>query len=74
MEYAYSRRRGAYYQNSKSFLMANVVDLVDRIEEMFSDMPDKRKKKEYQEWKVTINKLIEEVNKVSKLKMYSVVK
>jgi hypothetical protein len=54
--------------------MPNVVDLVDRIEEMFEDMPDKRKKKEYQEWKVLINKLIEEVNKVSKLKMYSTIK
>jgi hypothetical protein len=41
---------------------------------MFTDMPDKRKKKEYQEWKVTINKLIEEVNKVSKIKMYTVIK
>lgn len=54
--------------------MPNVVDLVDRIEEMFTDMPDKRKKKEYQEWKVTVNKLIEEVNKVSKIKMYSTIK
>jgi len=54
--------------------MANVVDIVDRIEEMFGDMPDKRKKKEYQEWKVTINKLIEEVNKLSKIKMYSTIK
>jgi hypothetical protein len=54
--------------------MPNVVDLVDRIEEMFTDMPDKRKKKEYQEWKVSINKLIEEVNKVSKIKMYSTIK
>jgi len=70
MEYAYSRRRGAYYKNCKSFLMAHVVDIVDRIEEMFTDVPDKRKKKEYQDWKNTINKLIEEVNKLSKTKMY----
>ena len=28
--------------------MANVVDIVDRIEEMFADVHDKRKKKEYQ--------------------------
>lgn len=54
--------------------MPNVVDLVDRIEEMFVDMPDKRKKKEYQEWKVTINKLIDELNKVSKIKMYTTIK
>ena len=50
--------------------MANVVDIVDKIEEMFIDVPYKRKKKEYQEWKTTINKLIEEVNKLSKMKMY----
>lgn len=50
--------------------MAHVVDIVDRIEEMFTEVPDKRKKKEYQEWKNTINKLIEEVNKLSKTKMY----
>jgi ElaB/YqjD/DUF883 family membrane-anchored ribosome-binding protein len=53
--------------------MANVVDLVDSIEEMFEDIPDKRKKTEYQEWRSTINKLIEEVNKLSKIKMYSTV-
>jgi ElaB/YqjD/DUF883 family membrane-anchored ribosome-binding protein len=53
--------------------MANVVDLVDRIEEMFEDIPDKRKKKEYQEWRSTINKLIEEVNRLSKIKMYSII-
>lgn len=54
--------------------MANVVMLVDSIEDLFSQMPDKRKKKEYQEWKQTINKLIEEVNKVSKIKMYTLIK
>ncbi len=54
--------------------MANVVDLVDQIEELFSDIPDKRKKKEYQEWKQTINKLIEEVNRQSKIKMYAEIK
>ena len=74
MEYVKSRRRTINFKYCKSFLMPNVVDLVDRIEEMFTDMPDKRKKKEYQEWKVTINKLIEEVNKVSKIKMYSIIK
>jgi hypothetical protein len=54
--------------------MANVVDIVDRIEEMFADVPDKRKKKEYQTWKLEINKLIQEVNKASKIKMYTIVK
>ena len=74
MEYVNPRRRTTNFKHRKSFLMPNVVDLVDRIEEMFTDMPDKRKKKEYQEWKVTINKLIEEVNKMSKIKMYSTIK
>ena len=74
MEYVKPRRRTINFKHCKSFLMPNVVDLVDRIEEMFEDMPDKRKKKEYQEWKVTINKLIEEVNRASKIKMYSIVK
>ena len=54
--------------------MPNVVTLVDNIEDMFSQMPDKRKKKEYQEWKQTINKLIDEVNKASKIKMYNIIK
>jgi len=54
--------------------MAHVVDLVDRIEEMFTDIPDKRKKKEYETWKIEINKLIQEVNKASKIKMYTIIK
>jgi hypothetical protein len=54
--------------------MANVVDLVDRIEELYIEVPDKRKKKEYQTWKLEINKLIQEVNKASKIKMYTIVK
>ena len=54
--------------------MANVVDLVDRIEELYIKVPDKRKKKEYQTWKLEINKLIQEVNKASKIKMYTIVK
>ena len=74
MEYVKPRRRTTNFKHCKSFLMPNVVDLVDCIEEMFADMPDKRKKKEYQEWKVTINKLIEEVNRTSKIKMYTVIK
>lgn len=40
------------------------------IEDLFDSVPDKRKKIEYQEWKKTINLLIEQVNKSSKFKMY----
>ena len=54
--------------------MAAVVDIVDQIEELFSKEPDKRKKTEHKEWKDTINKLIQDCNKLSKFKMYFVIK
>jgi hypothetical protein len=54
--------------------MASVISLVDSIEDLFDNVPDKRKKSEYQEWKKTINLLIEEVNKSSKFKMYEKIK
>jgi len=54
--------------------MASVVTLVETIEDMFDNVPDKRKKSEYQEWKKTINLLIEQVNKSSKFKMYEKIK
>ena len=54
--------------------MASVVELVDQIEHMFSKQPDKRKKAEHKEWKDTINKLIQDCNKLCKFKMYFVIK
>ena len=54
--------------------MASVISLVESIEDLFDTKPDKRKKTEYQEWKKTINLLIEEVNKSSKFKMYEKIK
>lgn len=54
--------------------MSSVIELTDRIEELLEEKPDKRKKKEYQEWKQEVNRLIEEVNKLSKFKMYNLVK
>lgn len=54
--------------------MAAVIDIVDQIEDMFSKEPDKRKKTEHKEWKATINKLIEDCNKLCKFKMYFVIK
>jgi hypothetical protein len=54
--------------------MAAVIDIVDQIEDMFSKQPDKRKKAEHKEWKDTINKLIQDCNKLSKFKMYFVIK
>jgi len=46
------------------------VDTIDSIELLFEQKPDKRKKKEYQEWCKTINELIEAINKHTKIKMY----
>lgn len=54
--------------------MANIVELTDKIEELFSKEPDKRKKTEHKEWKDTINKLIQECNKLCKFKMYFIIK
>lgn len=51
-----------------------VVTLVESIEKLFDECPDKRKKQEYKEWKETINKLIDEVNRLSKIKMYNTIK
>jgi hypothetical protein len=54
--------------------MVYVISLVDSIEDLFDNAPDKRKKSEYQEWKKTINLLIEQVNKSCKFKMYEKIK
>ena len=54
--------------------MATVIEIVEKIEDMFSKEPDKRKKTEHKEWKDTINKLIQDCNKLSKFKMYFVIK
>lgn len=54
--------------------MAGVVSLVESIEQLFDQKPDKRKKVEYKEWVTKINALIKEVNKESKFKMYETIK
>ena len=54
--------------------MPGVLELSDQIELMLEQKPDKRKKKEYQEWKDEVNRLIKEVNQLSKFKMYNPVK
>ena len=54
--------------------MDTVIDLTDKIEELFSKEPYKRKKTEHKEWKDTINKLIQDCNKSCKFKMYFVIK
>ena len=54
--------------------MAGVLTLVESVEDLFDKKPDKRKKAEFQEWKKTINLLIQELNKSCKFKMYETVK
>lgn len=54
--------------------MSLMVDLIESVENLYSSMPDKRKRKEYQEWKQTINILIQEINKLCKFKMYNQIK
>jgi hypothetical protein len=54
--------------------MSNVTTLVERVEQLFSEKPDKRKKKEHKEWQDTINLIIEELNKLCKFKMYNKIK
>ena len=48
-----------------------VVDLIERIEKAFETRPKGGKRKELTEWKSSINSLIEQVNKLSKIKMYN---
>jgi hypothetical protein len=54
----------------------NLVDLHDEIEKLFEEGSkiDKRKKKEYSEWKEKINFLIELYNSRSSFKTYNKVK
>jgi hypothetical protein len=48
----------------------SVTELVERIEKAFEERPKGGKRKELSEWKQSINRLIDEVNKLSKIKMY----
>jgi hypothetical protein len=56
--------------NSRNQVIMSVTDLVERIEKAFEDRPKGQKRKELAEWKLSVNLLIEEVNKLSKIKMY----
>ena len=51
-----------------------MVDLIENVENLYSNMPDKRKRKEYQDWKQTINIVIQDINKLCKFKMYNEIK
>jgi hypothetical protein len=54
--------------------MSLMVDLIENVENLYSNMPDKRKRKEYQDWKQTINIVIQDINKLCKFKMYNEIK
>ena len=54
--------------------MASVIELVDIVEKLFEEKPDKRKKVEYKEWKNKINSVIQNLNKECKFKMYDNIK
>ena len=54
--------------------MALMIDLIDTVENLYSNIPDKRKRKEYQDWKQTINIIIQDINKLCKFKMYNQIK
>jgi hypothetical protein len=48
----------------------SVTEIVERIEKAFEERPKGGKRKDLAEWKQSINRLIDEVNKLSKIKMY----
>jgi hypothetical protein len=54
--------------------MIYVVDLVDSVEKLFDEKPDKRKKIEYKDWKDKLNSIIQQLNKTCKFKMYEVIR
>ena len=55
---------------SRNQVIMSVTELVERVEKAFEQRPKGGKRKELSEWKQSINKLIEQVNKLSKIKMY----
>jgi hypothetical protein len=51
--------------------MESITSLTDQIEILFDKKPDGRKRDLFKKWKEEINILIEAVNKLSKIKLYS---
>ena len=52
----------------------SVVEVSDEIEKLFCSQPDKRKKKDFDLWKKTINLYIKKANELAKFKIYTPVK
>lgn len=51
-----------------------VTDYIEEIEKNFNNIPDKRKKSDYINWKFNLNKMIIECNKLSGTKIYNIIK
>lgn len=52
----------------------SVVEVSDEIEKLLDSQPDKRKKKDYETWKKTVNSYIKKANELAKFKIYNLVK
>lgn len=53
---------------------AGVLEIEDEIEHLLENIPDKRKKKEYNIWKSQVNALILQINTEAKMKLYHTIK
>ena len=51
----------------------NITELVDRVEQMFDEKPDGRKKLELKDWTKEINILIDIINNQTKSKIYKTI-
>lgn len=51
-----------------------VVELSEYIEQVLTEVPDRRNRTNYNVWKKEINYLIERINKLAKHPLYSLVK
>ena len=51
-----------------------VVELSEYIEQVLTEVPDRRNRTNYNVWKKEINYLIERINKLANHKIYSLVK
>lgn len=51
-----------------------VVELSEYIEQVLTEVPDRRNRTNYNVWKKEINYLIERINKLADHKLYSLIK
>ena len=51
-----------------------VVELSEYIEQVLTEVPDRRNRTNYNVWKKEINYLIERINKLANYKLYSLIK